>query len=86
MALKNPNLYPQFCVYVWKETQNDDGEWEAYVSCQDKFDNEPDAFALYKSISIGDGIVEVDLEKHTEYDTIPLRHKDTMNGFSEYIY
>lgn len=83
MALKNPNHYPQYGVYVWEERQKPDGEWEADCSCVDKFDNELDAFALYKSIRIGNGVVEVDLQKDTEDDYFPIRHKDTAG---EYIY
>ena len=83
MALKNPNIYPQFCVHVWTEEQKMNGEWEPYCRCVDKFDNELEAFALYKSISIGNGIVEVDLQKDTDDDYFPIRHKDTVG---EYIY
>ena len=83
MALKNPNIYPQFCVYVWKEKQDEYGEWDVDCSCVDKFDNEPEAFALYKSIRLVNGIVEVDLQKDTEDDYYPIRHKDTAG---EYIY
>ena len=86
MALKNPNIYPQFCVYVWAEKQKPDGEWETECTCVDRFDNEPEAYALYKSISIKGSVVEVDLQKDTEDDCFPVRHKDTMNGYTEHIY
>ena len=86
MALKNPNLYPQFSVFVWTEHQKPDGEWEADCTRVDTFDNELEAFALYKSIQLKDNVIEVDLQKDTEDDCFPVRHKDTMNGYSEYIY
>ena len=83
MALKNPNIFPQFCVYVWKEVQRPNGEWDSDCHCADKFDNEPEAYALYESIRIRDNVVEVDLEKDNGTYIIPLRHKDTAG---EYIY
>lgn len=86
MALKNPNIYPQWSVFVWTEHQKPDGEWDTDCTCVDRFDNEFEATALYKSIGIRDNIVEVDLQKDTEDDWTPVRHKDTCNGYSEYIY
>lgn len=83
MALKNPNVYPQFHVYLWEEKQKPDGEWEADRRRLDAFDNELEAYALYKRTSIGDNVVEVDLEKETYDDCFPVRHKDTSG---EYIY
>lgn len=81
MALKNPNKYPQFAVFVWIERQKDDGEWIADCSCVDRFDNEDDARTLYDSIKIHGNVVEVDLEKDTYGDAIPLRHKDTVGEY-----
>ena len=83
MALKNPNHYPQFHVYVWTERFSDLLGWTADCKRVDSFDNEADALALYESIPIADLTVEVDLEEDT-YDYIrPIRHKDTAG---EYIY
>ena len=84
MALKNPDIYPQWSVHVWEEKQDSDGEWYADCTCRDCFDNELEAYALYKSIRLGNGIVEVDLQKDTEDDYFPVRHKDTSGH--EYVY
>lgn len=83
MALTNPNLYPQFGVYVWREKQKPDGEWEADRSCVEMFNSEVAAYALYRSIRIVGNVVEVDLEKETIDDSFPVRHKDTAG---EYVY
>ena len=83
MALKDPDIYPQWSVHVWEEMQGADGEWFADCTCAGCFDNEFEAFALYKSIRLGNGIVEVDLQKDTEDNYFPVRHKDTAG---EYIY
>ena len=86
MALKNPDIYPQWSVHVWTEHQKPDGEWEHDCTCVYSFDNELEAYALYKSISIGGNVLEVDLQKDNEDDCFPVRHKDTKDGYSEYIY
>ena len=89
MALKNPNKFPQFAVFVWTEHQKPDGEWEPNCSCVDRFDNEDDARTLFNSIGLRDGILEVDLEMDTELDTRPLRHKDEAGEYdyaiNEYV-
>lgn len=83
MALKDPDIYPQWSVHVWEEIHGADGEWFTDCTCAGRFDNEFEAFALYKSIRLGNGIVEIDLQKDTEDDYFPVRHKDTAG---EYIY
>lgn len=83
MALKNPNLYPQWSVLVWTERFSELLGWTVDCKRLDSFNNEDDALALYKSVQIADLTVEVDLEKDTGHDTVPVRHKDTSG---EYIY
>jgi len=83
MALKNPNIYPQWSVLVWTERFSDLIGWTADCKRIDSFDNEYDALTLYESIHLADLTVEVDLEMDTGFDTVPVRHKDTAG---EYIY
>ena len=83
MALKNPNIYPQYSVLVWTERFSELLGWTTDCKRIDSFDNEDEALALYESIPIADLTVEVDLERDTGSDIVPLRHKDTAG---EYIY
>jgi len=83
MALKNPDIYPQWSVFVWTERFSDLLGWTADCKRIDSFDNEDDALALYNNIQLADLMVEVDLEKDDGFDTYPVRHKDTAG---EYIY
>lgn len=83
MALKDPDIYPQWSVLVWTERFSDLLGWTADCKRIDSFDNEDDALALYNNIQLADLMVEVDLEKDDGFDTYPVRHKDTAG---EYIY
>lgn len=86
MALKNPSICPQWTVYVWDEGENEEGGYYADRYAIDSFDNEDEALDMYNRTNLGNGIVEVDLELDDGDDCFPVRHKDTMNGYTEYVY